>query len=303
MKNFEWLIRREFWENRSIWLVPTVIGAMIIVGTIFGHAHFDLNAIRSENDLGILPAQYGLYLVTAGIGGIFLVVASLTSSWYLLDCLYADRKDRSILFWKSLPVSDTETVLSKLAIGLVVLPLVYFLIADLTILAASFVTSLRLGVWGATGLWRPAIWLQTQGMGLYLLVTMAIWYLPIAAWFLLVSAAASRAVILWSILPPLAIYLLELYFFGTHVFGSWLSDRFGAGYAMRAFHMPGETAAWVSTTVQNGAHPETITTPTSLWNVMDFGGFFGSWATWAGAAVGIAMIVATIQIRARRSEI
>jgi ABC-2 type transport system permease protein len=303
MKNFEWLIRREFWENRSLWMVPAVIGAVLVLGAVFGHVHFGDDFFRPDGNGGGIPAQFSLYLATAGVGGVFLVVASLTASWYLLDCLYADRKDRSILFWKSLPVSDTETVLSKLAIGVLILPLIYFLIADLTILLMSFVISVRFGAWGSTGFWRPEIWLQIQGMALYVIVTMAIWYLPIAAWFLLVSAWATRAVILWSILPPLAIYLAERYFFGTHVFGSWIADRFGSGYAMRAFHLPGETAAWATTSMQNGSGTETITAPTSLWNVMDFGGFFGSWATWAGVAVGVAMIVATIQIRARRSEI
>jgi ABC-2 type transport system permease protein len=303
MKNFQWLIRREFWENRSIWLVPAVIGAVLVFGAVFGHVHFGEDFFRPDGNRGGIPAHFTLYVLTAAVGASFLIVASLTASWYLLDCLYADRKDRSILFWKSLPVSDTETVLSKLAIGLLVLPLVYLLIADLTIFLMSFVLSLRVGVWGDSGLWRADIWLQTQGMALYLIATMAIWYLPIAAWFLLVSAWASRAVILWSILPPLAIYLMERYFFGTHLFGSWLAERSGTGYAMRAFHLPGDGSAWVSTTLQNGPGTETMTTPTSLWAVMDFGGFFGSWATWAGVAIGVAMIVATIQIRARRSEI
>lgn len=303
MKNFEWLIRREFWENRSIWLVPTVIGGVLLLGAIFGQIHFGDDFFRPDGNAGGVPAHFTLYVLTAAVAASFLIVASLTSSWYLLDCLYADRKDRSILFWKSLPVSDTETVLSKLAIALIILPLVYFLIADLTIFFMSFVLSMRFGAWGASGLWRSDIWLQTQGMGLYVIATMAIWYLPVAAWFLLVSAWASRAVILWSILPPLAIYLSERYFLGTHVFGSWLADRWGTGYAMRAFHLPGESAAWVSTTMPNGSGTETMTAPTSLWAVMDFGGFFGSGATWAGVAVGVAMIVATIQIRARRSEI
>jgi ABC-2 type transport system permease protein len=303
MKNFQWLIRREFWENRSIWLVPAAIGALLVLGAVFGHIHFGEAFLRPDGNMGGVPAQFSLYLVTAAVGAAFLIVASLTSSWYLLDCLYADRKDRSILFWKSLPVSDTETVLSKLAIGIVILPVVYVLIADATILAMSLVISLRFGAWSTSGLWRPEIWLQTQGMCLYVILTMAIWYLPIAAWFLLVSAWATRAVILWSVLPPLAVYLAERYFLGTHVFGSWLADRFGTGYALRAFHSPGESAAWVTTTMPNGPGTETITAPTSLWNVMDFSGFFGSAATWAGAAVGIAMIAATILLRARRSEI
>ena len=74
-------------------------------------------------------------------------------TWYLLECLYADRKDRSVLFWKSLPIPDTDTVLAKLFAGAIAIPLVYFIAADISTLLMAFIISIRAHAYA--GLWRP----------------------------------------------------------------------------------------------------------------------------------------------------
>ncbi len=139
-------------------------------------------------------------------------------TWYLLDCLYADRKDRSILFWKSLPISDTATVLCKLLVGMIIIPLVYFAAADATALIAP--SSSRYGRRASIGssLWHGDVWVQIQVLWMYVIVTTAIWYLPVAGWLMLVSAWAKRAVMLWAVLPPLAwLISSSAVFFGTRV--------------------------------------------------------------------------------------
>jgi ABC-2 type transport system permease protein len=278
LKRALWLIRREFWESPSIWMVPLIIGGLLLLGALFGRVDIDMPTRTG--------AAAGALLFVFGIA--FLLVMSVYSTWYLLDCLYADRKDRSILFWKSLPVSDAETVLSKLVTALLVIPLVYFVAADLTTLLIAFIVSVRArAVLGGT-LWHADLWLQLQALWIYLIVTLGIWYLPVAAWLMLISAWARRAVMLWSLLPPLGLYLVERWFLGTHVVGPLLRDRL-FGYASEGFH--------------GQPHGLMPAPPGTVWDFVNPAGFFSSISTWAGAAVGVALIFGVIQVRYRRTEL
>ena len=143
--------------------------------------------------------------------------------FYCLDALHGERRDRSILFWKSLPVSDLTTVLSKAAIPLVVLPLLTFAITVLTQLIMALMSSAVLlgsGLSVAT-LWAQLSLPQTWLALLYHLVTVhSLWYAPIFGWLILVSAWARRAPILWAALPLLAIALVEKIAFNTTHFAS-----------------------------------------------------------------------------------
>jgi ABC-2 type transport system permease protein len=302
MNNYAWLLRREFWENRAIWLIPAIIGGLMTLSACWGQLHFG-NDFLNINGAPSIPAEYrqvSWYFLSGGVTVIFLVIMPIYAGWYLLDCLYADRKDRSILFWKSLPVSDTQTVLAKLAVGLVIIPLVYVAIADLTSVAVAMILSLRIGIGTASGLWSPTAWLDTQILWLYVILTLAVWFLPVAGWFIFVSAWATRAVILWSLLPPLAVFLGERWTFGTHLFGSALLDRLGAGYA-RAFHAQGDGSIWRDIATDGGKNH--IHMPASVWSFMDPSGFFGSPATLIGIAIGVAFILGAIVLRSRRAEI
>jgi ABC-2 type transport system permease protein len=218
MNTSTWLIRREFWENRAIWMIPAVFGALLILAALFGQVSIP----RLGSQLEMHEAA-GAFQVIVGV--MFFVVMSVYSTWYLLDCLYADRRDRSILFWKSLPISDTKTVLSKLVVGMVLIPLVYFAAADATALIAAFILSIRARASIGSALWEPRVWWEIQVLWMYCIITTAIWYLPIAGWLMLVSAWARRAVMLWAVLPPLVAYILERVFFGTHVIGQVIAGR------------------------------------------------------------------------------
>jgi ABC-2 type transport system permease protein len=193
-----------------------------------------------------------------------------------------------VLFWKSLPISDTDTVLSKLLVGLIAIPLVSLVAADVTSLLVAFIVSLRARSMVGGALWDGPTWLQIQVLWIYVIVTAAIWYLPVAGWCMMVSAWVKRAPMFWSLLPLLAIYLIERFFLGTHYLASVLWDRLG-GYTHAAFH--------------GSMHSNDVTVNTSAWQFMDIGGFIVNPATWIGVAVGAAMIVAAIQMRMRRTEI
>ncbi|HWJ35024.1 MAG TPA: hypothetical protein VNR70_07145 [Steroidobacteraceae bacterium] len=291
MNNYSWLVRREFWENRAIWIVPAVIGAALTLAALFGRV--DIAELTSPEQNRVVG---GMVLFAFGVA--FFVVMNIYSTWYLLDCLYADRKDRSVLFWKSLPISDTATVLAKLFTGLIAIPLVYFVAADISTLLMAFIVSVRARSTFGGALWQPDLWLQLQALWLYLIVTMAIWYLPFAGWLVLVSAWAKRAVMLWSVLPPLALYLLERWFFGTHVTGTALRDR-ALGYIPTAFQDITDRTAWVTTVIDR----DTITTPGSIWRLLDPLGFFSNPATWLGLVVGVVFILGAIQLRLRRTDL
>ena len=285
MKTYSWLIRREIWEFRATWLIPAVVGGVLIIATLFGR--IDMSAFDSQ----LASVNMGTVFLL-GLGVLFYAVMSIYSSWYLMDCLYNDRRDRSILFWKSLPVSDTQTVLSKLFMGLLIIPLVFMVASDLTSLLMAFVLSIRSHATLGGALWHPGIWFQVQVLWLYVIVTTAIWYLPVAGWLMIVSAWAKRAVMLWTLLPPLVLYLIEKWFLNTHVVQNVIGRRL-VGYAAVAYH---GNEKWINENLSD-------TSPAvSVWRFINPAGFFSDLAVWIGLAVGIAMIVCAIQLRMRRSE-
>jgi ABC-2 type transport system permease protein len=289
MNTSTWLIRREFWENRAIWMIPAVFGALLILAALFGQVSIPHLASQLE----MYEAAQAFQVIE---GAMFFVVMSVYATWYLLDCLYADRKDRSILFWKSLPISDAKTVLSKLLVGMILIPLVYFAAANATALITAFILSIRARAAIGSALWQGDVWWQIQVLWVYCIITTALWYLPIAGWLMLVSAWARRAVMLWAILPPLVLYILERVFFGTRMIGNVIAIRM-LGLPAVAFN--GAKHVWT----QGSGVVDNDGVRVSVWHLINISGFFGSTQTWIGVAVGVALIAGAIQLRVRRSEI
>jgi ABC-2 type transport system permease protein len=289
MNTYIWLVRREFWENRAIWMIPLVMSVFLLLVALFGQV--DLLSVSVQ-----VPGRTVGQAFLGAVAATFFAVMSIYAAWYLLDCLYADRKDRSVLFWKSLPISDTTTVMSKLATALIVIPLVYFAAADLTTLLMAFIISVRARAFLGGALWQADLWLQIQTLWLYLIVTTAVWYLPVAGYLLVISSWARRAVTLWSLLPPIALILGERWFFGTRVVAHQLGVRL-FGFVEVAFNP--NLGSWATTVVGH----DTLRTPADILSFLDFGGFFLSAQTWIGAAAGVALIFAAIQLRMRRTEI
>lgn len=291
MTRFLWLIRRELWEYRAAWILPAVIGVLLVLGASFGHVDVDSAGARpGPNALG------GALLF--GFGIVFLFAMLTYSSWYLLDCLNADRRDRSILFWKSLPIGDARTVFAKLATGLVAIPLIYFAAADVTTLAIAFIVSLRARAWIGSALWHPGQWLQLQALWIYLIATLSIWLLPVAGWLLLVSASVRRATVLWSLLPPLAAVWIERVFLGTNWVGRILVNRLVDGYPATAFHdLSGSLLGAVG--FPGGSQ---AAVPASVWELLAPLRFLAAPETWIGAVVGAALIGAAIRVRARNVD-
>ena len=228
---FYWSIRRELWECRSLYLAPLGIAGVILLGFVFflvplPHTMRSSMALDPAHQRDTLAHPYNL------AAGLIMGAAFIVSIFYSLDALYGERRERSILFWKSLPVSDLITVLSKASIPLLVLPAVAFAITAAT---ETIMLLLSSAVLAAAGLSVAALWHQLQLFQimfqlLYHMVTIhLLWYAPLYAWLLLISAWVRRAPFLWAALPPFAIYIFEKTAFHTSHFAAFLDHRFSGG--------------------------------------------------------------------------
>ena len=240
MKTFLALVRREAWEHTAIWLVPAVLSAILVV--VAGVASVKLlgggmNIVVDGHGVETDQIFQGLSNLNLGMVVVFGLVMSVVATFYLLDCLLADRKDRSILFWKSLPISDLTTVLSKLATAAVLIPLVTLVGGFVTAFMLMLVVSVDLLVLGGSPwdmLWSKVPFFSNLVLVLYAMIVGVLWYLPLMGYLMLVSAFAKRAVMMWAVLPPLVIALIETQFLGSDYFALMLSERMG-GFAPLAF--------------------------------------------------------------------
>ena len=231
IRRFTWLLRRELWESRSIYLAPFAVTGLLLLGAVLGA--FQMPA-KMRHVAGLAPPAQHEALIQPYLMASLLLMATtfVVSLFYCLDAFQSERRDRSILFWKSLPVSDLATVLSKATVPFVILPL---LTVVLTAVAHGGMLLLSSAVLMANGQSAGQLWAHVSlpEMSLMLLYHMAtghvLWYAPIYGWLLLVSAWARRAPWLWAILPPLAIGVVEKIAFGSSVVGDLLANRFSGG--------------------------------------------------------------------------
>ncbi len=278
-----WSVRRELWENRSIYIAPLVVAAVMLFGFVIStigmphrrRAVLMLDPAKQRATIGMpYDVAATMLIVTAMIVGVF----------YCLDALHGERRDRSILFWKSLPVSDRTTVLSKASIPLVVLPLLIFAVVVTTqfiMLLWSSVVLLPSGLAATT--WTRFNLLQQSLILLYGLVALVLWHAPIYGWLLLVSGWARRATFLWATLPFLAISVLEKIAFNTSHFASLLQYRF-IGHLKQAFVFNPQT----------GIHSLAQLTP---------GRFLITPGLWIGLIFAAAFLAAAVRMRRYREPI
>ena len=272
------LVRRELWEHGSLIWAPLAMALMIIVvslvsGMVKGSIDIDLGEDRPLPELfGDAEKQRGIFtLVMAGLVLPQLLVAFVVVFFYLLDCLFTERRDRSILFWKSLPVSDAKTVLSKLFVALVAVPLWSWALSLVVGLVVFGVVAAQVSGTPAAGLgtWHGGTWLTVQASLLGKLAIGVLWYLPVAGWLLLVSVLAKRAPFLWATLPFLVLSLAERIALGSNVVGAIV--------AQRLFGFREEVS------------------------LMSEFPLLASPGLWIGVAVGAALVYAAIRVR-RRSD-
>jgi len=269
-----WSVRRELWESRSIYIAPLAAAAVSLFGFLTA---LTFSPVHRHQPLDV-PYEFAAALImgTGFIVGIF----------YSLDALYGERRDRSILFWKSLPVSDLTTVLSKFAIPLIILPLLSFGITIVTqfvmLLLSSVVllgSGLSVGTLGA----RMSFFHMSLMLLYHILTVHGLWYAPLYGWLLLVSAWAPRAPFIWAFLPPFVIWGVERIAFRTSHFLGMLQYRLTG---------PEPSAS----TARRGNLMEMMSALTPLQ-------FFSTPGLWVGLAVAAIFLTAAVRLRRYREPI
>lgn len=298
MKSFVYLVRRELWENRSIWLTPLAISAIIVLAYIAGIAfvyfHGGHLALGDYATAGPAKQREVMSGFLVALIGLFNLVLIITIIRYLLHSLYGDRKDRSILFWRSLPVSDTATVLSKLTVAMLIAPLATFVFIWLTQLLGVGAISAIIAMAGgnvADLVWEPAglggIWAYTIAG----LLIQSLWYLPFYGWLMMASGWARQAPVLWAAIPPLVAGTIEAIVFQ--------SSRF---FELIAAHAQTLLSAPIPMVRIRGPHDIRIGHDGLRPALSSLAGWIGSEAMWIGVAIGIVFVAVAVFIRRRRDE-
>jgi ABC-2 type transport system permease protein len=282
---FYWSVRRELWENHSVYVAPLVVAALLVVGFMMSTVGMPERR-RAVLELDLGQQQMAIdkpYLIAALL---LVVTAFLVSVFYCLDALHGERQDRSILFWKSLPVSDLIAVLAKAAIPLAVVPIVVFVVIVVTQLVMMLLGNAVLlahGVAATTFAQLPLF--QHALILLYGLATLALWHAPIYGWLLLVSAFARRAAFLWAVLPPVALAIVERLAFGTRYVSSQLLYRLGGSF-VEAFSVNWHTSGGILT-FANLTPLRFLSTP----------------GLWIGLAVAAALLFGAMRLRRYRGPL
>src|SRR5919108_5949051 len=227
-----WALRREFWENRFIYLGPLGVAALFLFGFLIHSLIHPAGGGRGLSALAPDKLRDAIIQPYDMAGAMLMGAFILVAVFYCIETLQRERRDRSILFWKSLPISDVTTVLTKASIPFLFLPLISCAIAFVTQFLMLLVSSVVLA---GSGLSVATYWAQVslfQGSLLLLYHVMTVhvlWSAPIYGWLLLVSAWARRAALLWAVLPPLAIGTLEKLLFDTTHFAAFIGRFFTGG--------------------------------------------------------------------------
>ena len=314
---FKWLIKREFWENRGgFFWAPVITGGIFLVLNLILAVIGSIAARRSMDGGGFVidDAPEKAHQIVGGIGdgmllgGVILacVVLAFVVFFYALGTLYDDRRDRSVLFWKSLPVSDTHMVLSKLAWALVLAPLLAVAIGLLIGVSLWTISALTItvnGVPAAHSVFTQSHPLRVIGGVLASLPVYLAWALPTIGWLMFCSAWARSKPFLWAVLVPvLACVVISM---TTILPGVAIAhDRVWYTLAYRGLFsaVPGAWFPTISGVVDTSG---AINTPDDLAGAINLARSWQAFASadlWIGAVVGIALIAAAIRLRRWRDE-
>src|SRR5437868_9706792 len=279
---FYWSVWRELWENRSIYIAPLIVAIIVLFGFLVStiglperrRAVLLLDPAKAR---AAIEAPYDMAAI------MLILTAFIVGVFYCLDALHGERRDRSILFWKSLPVSDATTLLSKAMVPLAVLPAVVFALIVATQFVMLMISSVALLPSGLTGTtWANFNLLQQSMILLYSLIAIALWHAPIYGWALLISGIARRATFLWAVLPLLVIGFFEKITFNTSYFASMLKHRL-LGFAGEAFHFESHHSVVIDSL-----------TP---------GNYLSTPGLWIGLVFAAAFVAAAIRLRRYRGPI
>jgi ABC-2 type transport system permease protein len=282
-------VRRELWDNPSIYVAPLIAAGVVLLGSLLTayrmpqmrRAALLLDDTRQR---AAIEAHYDIAAV------MIMFTAFIVAVFYTLDALHGERRDRSILFWKSMPVSDRTTVLAKAVVPLVILPLITFVIVEATQMIMLLISTAALAPAGLAGTtWTLLPIFRLSVILSYGLITSALWAAPLYGWLLLVGSYARRATFLWAVLPWLALCAIEKIVFGTgyvaHIVGQRVTGNYEEAFVVA--HYPKD------------AHVPIVDRLTQL----DPLKFLSSPGLWIGLVVAAGFIVGAIQLRRYRGPL
>ena len=281
-RHLEWSIRRELWENRSLYLAPIAL-ALVILGGFAVNARRYSDRMREIEQL-VASKQVAAAMLPFGLAaGVIVATAWLVTAFYCLDALHGERRDRSILFWKSMPVSDLATVMAKMGIPLVVAPLIACAVAlaaqVLLLLLAGAILSFQ-GV-AAGAMFSRLPYAAMIVSLLYGTAVQALWFAPVFAYLLMVSAWAKRSPFAWAFIPVFAAWAVETITFGSSFVGNLVRYRFSGGQA-HAFAADG------------------VDGPVTQLSQMTPLAFLAAPGLWLGLAFAAGFVAVAVQLRRRR---
>jgi len=291
---FYWSLRRELWEHRIIYLTPLTAAVVFLFG-------FVVNIIRVRYQMhGVWPVDPAkrhelLASPFAVSAGLIMGTALIVGFYYSLEALYGERRDRSILFWKSLPVSDLTAVLSKFTIPLAIIPLLSLAVTMVTqfiMLLLGSVALLGSGV-NVGEIWAQSSFFRLSLDFFYHIVTVhGLWYAPIYGWLFLVSVWSPRAPLVWALLPPFVVCGVEKLAFNTTYFLTLLEARFLGMQAPSMQHVSGSIQPMQH--ASGGMQMADKLVPVH---------FFTEPGLWIGLAIAAVFLAAAVRLRKYRGPI
>ena len=319
MNTFKWLLKREFWEHKGgfLWL-PIIVGALMIAFTVVSlgiavsgvKGGMEINGVAVSSFADIVTPEKRATFASAIVGNYtkltmpIMIAFGACVFFFCLGALHDERKDRSVLFWKSLPISDAETVLSKVAMAIGVAPLIALAAASVTAIITALLICAASAMAGvnifAEVLSNPATYLAPLQLAAMLPIY-ALWALPAIGWLLMVSAWAHGKPLLWAIgVPVLTGALLtwansmfrfdwNMAWYWKNIVGRLLGSVLpGAWFSQQTQGMPG-----VGVTSEPGILNSALV---QSWQLLADANI------WIGAAAGAAMLYAAIRLRGWREE-
>ncbi len=297
------LIRREIWEHRAIYVTPIAIAVVVSLVSLAGMvtvSAFDkevnMALFGASNIAGDAERRAAMTVFFLGTSWVFLFGLAILTTFYTLDSLYAERKDKSILFWRSLPITDAETVVSKLLTAVFVLPLVTVAAIIVTHLVNLVITTGWVMVRGGNAahlIWGSVPLLDNWAAALIVTVASAIWMSPFIGWFLFVSAFTKRSPLLMAFMPLIIIPIIEWIFFRSKIFASAV---FGRGEMIPLFREMDIERFFDEDRMR--VNDEVV----RLLAHLDVGKFLVSPSVWAGVVVCGLFATAAIYLRRYRDE-